>query len=132
MPTTAEHRQEALALTYSVQALTGVCAAVDSCDRHLGFDGGVVAPLVHRAFEATHANVTHVGRHVAALIDELHRRAALCEQFTDDWRRYESRHARWVTELRRWRDTQGQLVQAPWPGPEPVPPTPPFPGAAVG
>lgn len=115
-----------------MQALSGVCAAIDDCDRDLGFDGGVVAPLVHRALVATHANVTHVGRHVAAVIDELHRRAALCDRFTEEWRRYESRHASWAAQYRRWRDTHDEVAQASWPGPEPLPPTPPFPGAVVG
>lgn len=131
MPTAADHRAEADSLGRTLDDLADMRAAL-ARDR----DGhGVRSGTGHVIDWAIAAAVTHVdelGRLTTSLVEELRRRAALCDQYGADLQRYEDAHARWRAAIHRYRDTTGTGHAAPWPGPAPVPPAAPFPGAVPG
>lgn len=129
MPTAAEHRSEASSLTAVLDTVSSVRTGILRDRDDLGVRGGTTW-LVVGTIDATTADLDELGRHVTALVDELHRRAALCDQYTADLQRYADAHRRWETAVHRWRTADDDERR--WPGPEPVPPVAPFTGAVAG
>lgn len=98
---------------------------------HLGVRGGT-SFVVRGAIDTAVADLAELGRLTSAVVDELHRRAALCDQYTAAIRQYEHDHRRWVDAVQRYRATADTDHPVRWPGAEPVPPGVPFPGAVRG
>lgn len=131
MPTAAEHRREAASLSAVLDTIRVVRAEIVHDRDDIGVRGGT-ALLVGWMLDAAVTELEQLGRHANHVVDELHRRAGLCEQFTASVQRYEEVHRRWLAAMQRYRATAGAPDPAPWPGHEPVPPAPPFPGAVAG
>lgn len=129
MPTAAELRAEADSLDRALDALAATRIGLDRDRRDVGVRGGV-ALLVDRVLATAVDGADELARLVTALADELRRRAVLCEQYTAEVRRHADELHRWRAAVHRYRATGG--ADQPWPGPAPMPPTPPFPGAAAG
>jgi hypothetical protein len=131
MPTALEHRSEARRLTDTLDTLRNVRAELLHDRDDLGVRGGTTH-VVRWALDAAVADVDEVGRLGTALVDELHRRAALCDQYTADLARYDDAHRQWTADVRRYRLTADTEHPTRWPGAEPRPPAGPFPGAVAG
>lgn len=131
MPTADEHRAEARALTDLLDALRPVRADVERDRDDLGVRGGT-SYLVRWSLDAVAGDLDELGRLTTAVVDELHRRAMLCDQFTADLRRFDDAHHRWTAAVHRYRATADTDEPARWPGPEPHPPAAPFAGAVAG
>ena len=131
MPTAAEHRAEASSLANALDTVRAVRSDLVRDRDDLGVRGGSTH-LVRWTIGAAVDDLELLGRLVTAVVDELHRRAAACDQFTAALRRYESSHRGWSAAVREYRATAGTDHPARWPGPEPRPPVSPFPGAVAG
>lgn len=129
MPTAAEHRAEADSLVRVLDTLGTIRLGLDR-DRHDAGVRGGVALLVEGALGGAVDATDELARLVTALAEELRRRARLCDQYTADVRRHADELHRWRAAVHRYRATGG--AGEPWPGPEPVPPLPPFAGAEAG
>lgn len=129
MPTAAEHRAEASSLTAMLDTVGNIRTGLRRDRDDVGVHGGSTW-IVVGAIDASVTDLDELGRQLTALVDELHRRAALCDQYTADLQRYEDAHRRWELAVHRWRtaDDDGRR----WPGPEPVAPAVPFAGAVAG
>jgi hypothetical protein len=132
MATGGDHRAAAVSVGHAIDALVAVRAGLDADRSDIGIRGGPVAGLVDRAIGVSLTNLDHLHRRCSALIDELHRRAALCDQYTIDLRRYHDAHRSWANAVDRYHSARAEHRRARWPGDEPVPPAPPFAGAEAG
>ena len=131
MPTAAEHRAEATSLTDLLDTLRVVRSDLVRDRDDLGVRGGTTR-FVTWAIDATVTGFEELGRTAAAIVDELHRRAALCDQYTADLQRYDHTHRRWTVAVQRYHARVDTDHPTPWPGVEPLPPAVPFPGALAG
>lgn len=131
MPTAAEHRHEAATLTDLLDSARSARAQIVHDRDDLGVRGGS-ALVVGWALDASTADLDELGRLGALLVDELHRRAGLCDQYTSALQRHAETHRRWLAAVGRYRATVAAGHPSPWPGPEPLPPVAPFPGAVAG
>jgi hypothetical protein len=132
VPDARDHRAAAISVEYTIAAVGGVCSGLSTDRADPGLRGGPVAALIDRSLGATLANLDHVRRCGAALVDELHRRAALCEQYSADMQRFHERHRTWSRAVIRYERAVAGHQRARWPGDEPQSPAPPFAGAEVG
>ncbi len=125
MPTGADFRREAARMTDFVEHWSELGR---HCDR-LVESTGIVGP-VQRVIEilGSHAQVhaRSTGAIAVDLIDELHRRAAVCDHFDAEMRTWRRAHDRWVHDVRHYRQATSAGISAHWPGPEPTPPPRPF------
>ena len=131
MPTAAEHRAEATSLTDLLDTIRVVRSDLLHDRDDLGVRGGTTR-LVTWAVDAAVTGCEELGRIGAAIVDELHRRATLCDQYTADLQRYDDAHRRWVIAVERYRARIDTDHPTPWPGAEPLPPAAPFAGAVGG
>ena len=131
MATAAAHRAEASSLTDLLDTIRAVRSDLLHDRDDLGVRGGT-ARFVTWAIDATVTGFEELGRIAAALVDELHRRAALCDQYTADLQRYDVDHRRWEVAVERYRARLDTDQPTRWPGSEPVPPAAPFAGAVAG
>ena len=131
MPTAAEHRSEAASLTDLLDSARSVRAQIVHDRDDVGLRGGP-SMVVGWALDASVADLDVLGRLGSHLVDELHRRAGLCDEYTAALQRHTDAHRRWVAALDRYRATAAGDHPSPWPGPEPLPPVAPFPGATAG
>ena len=132
VPDARDHRAAAISVEHAAAAVGGIAAALATHRTDPGLCGGPIAPLIDRAFGVSLANLDHVQRCCAALVDELHRRAALCDQYTADMQRFEERHRTWSNAVVRYERALAAHQRARSPGAEPRSPTPPFAGAEAG
>lgn len=130
MPTAAEHRGEATALAATIDTARSVRADLHRDRDDLGVRGGGIS-VAGPAVDASITGLDELARLVTALVDELHRRASLCDQYTADLQRYGEAHRRWVVAARQYRARLDTDHPTQWPGPEPLPPAAPFPGAVA-
>lgn len=131
MPTAAEHRAEASSLVDTLDTIRVVRSDLLGDRDHLGVRGGTTR-FVTWAVDASLAGLEELGRIVTAIVEELHRRAAICDQYTADLQRYDDAHRRWVVAVQRYRARIDTDHPTRWPGSEPLPPAMPFPGAVAG
>jgi hypothetical protein len=132
VPDARDHRAAAISLEHAIAAVGGVCAGLATDRTDPGLRGGPIEALIDRAFAASLANLDQVQRCGVALVDELHRRAALCDQYSADVQRFQERHRTWSKAVIRYERAIADHQRARWPGNEPRPPAPPFAGAEVG
>lgn len=131
MPTAAEHRREARCLDLLLEALGAVRWELDRGRHEIGVRGGT-ALLVESTMAVAVRDLDELARHLTAAVEELRRRAALCDEYTVEVRRHAERVRRWRAAVLRHRATVGTPHPEPWPGPPPPEPIPPFDGAGVG
>ena len=132
MPDARDHRAAAISVEYAIAAVGGISAGLSADRADPGLGGGPIAALIDRSLGVSLANLDHVQRCCAALIDELHRRAALCDQYAVDVQQFHERHRTWSEAVAGYERALADHQRARWPGDEPQPPTPPFAGAEVG
>lgn len=132
MPTAAEFSGAASALGGELASIDAMRAGVEGIRSSPGISGGPVAEAVSRSLVAASSNLSSLVGLVQAAIAELQRRAALCEVYTEEYRAYERRYARWRADLSEFMRATNEGRFAYHPGPAPVPPTKPFPEAEVG
>ena len=118
-------------LADTIETIRAVRSDVLSDRDDLGTRGGSVR-VVSWAIAASVTGLEDLGRLVAAIIDELHRRAALCDQYTAELQRHAAAHRRWVAAVGEYRTRVDTDHPTRWPGPEPTAPAAPFPGATAG
>ena len=94
-----------------------------------GVTGGSVATSIDTAYAASIANTSALAGKCVAIVDELNRRARLCDQYTADMQSYERRFSTWSDRRLRYFQALDDGNPVAWPGPAPAPPPPPFPGA---
>lgn len=131
MPTAAQHRAEAGSLSRALETVSVVRNELVRESDDVGVRGGT-ALVVHWSLDASADDLDLLGRLVSAVVDELHRRAAACEQYTLAFDHYERAHRRWAVAVREYRTSSGSDRPGLWPGPEPQPPAVPFAGAVAG
>ena len=90
--------------------------------------GGPIAQLVTAGIEQSADELLAIRRLGDDVIAELDRRRVACERYAADTRIWRSRYSRWEADDRAYRVALG-ADGAIWPGPAPVRPSPPFPGA---
>lgn len=90
--------------------------------------GGSIARLVNTGLERSAHELSAIRQLGDELVAELDRRRVACERYTADTRIWRVRYARWQHDERAYRAALGTDA-AVWPGPAPIRPTPPFPGA---
>jgi hypothetical protein len=132
VPDARDHRAAAISVEHAIAAISGVRAQLSTDRADPGLRGGPLAALIDRSFGVALANLDHVHRCCAALIDELHRRAALCDQYAEEMQRFYEQHRSWSKAVARYERALDDLQRARRPGAEPQPPAPPFAGAEVG
>ncbi len=132
MPTASEFRARAAGVEIIVGALTNKWSAIERRRAEPGLSGGRIADAVDTTLAASVANTSELARRCDAVVEELRRRARLCEQFTVEMSAYERSHGRWAARRRQYYEALGSGGTASWPGPFPTRPTPPFPGAEAG
>lgn len=128
MPTAEDYRTGIARLDRRIDDIAAIQRTCDQYRDGFGYTGGV-APLIRTALIAAAANASSTGAECGALRSELDRRAGLCEEFTQQMRRY-----RWALGV--WQASSGRYWSAPaevrllmYLPPRPMQPTPPFPGA---
>jgi hypothetical protein len=131
MPTAAEHRAEANVLSDMIETIRAVRSDVLSDRDDLGVTSESIR-IVNWVVGAAITELEALGGIVAFIVNELHWRAALCDQYTAALQRYDEAHRRWATAVQQYRIRFDTDRPARWPGPEPVPPAAPFPWAVAG
>jgi hypothetical protein len=91
--------------------------------------GGPFAGVIRSGMEQSDGDLVAVQRLGADLVAEVRRRRLACEGYAADMRRYGFLHADWLQADQAHRASLGTDVVVPAPGPAPVRPLPPFPGA---
>lgn len=128
MPTAEAFRSGADEVRSWLETLPSVVRAIEAGRDDPGFSGSTVADAVPAALASTIERLGDVRSSCSDLIDVLEHRAALCDAYTEAYREWERRHARWSDDVFLLTTGAGGVSA----GPEPVAPTPPFPGATVG
>lgn len=129
MPTASDYRAEITNLDALSESLSRVWSAMEDRRVDTGLAGGPVATSVDTALGASIANTSLLAGRCEAVREECVRRAALCDQFTEDMRAHRARHAIWLEARLRFFEAESEGRPVVWPGAEPTPPAPPFPGA---
>lgn len=132
MPTAEQFRGEARTLTGHLEILTTMRRHIDDARGDVGLNGGSDALLIDRSLVGSTLNVDRFGQLVDGVIDELERRARLCDVYTQDLADWEVRYRQWTSRRTAYFVALDAGETAPAPGLAPVEPLPPFEGAEAG
>jgi|GEM_PF-2353397 len=129
VPTADDFRSAVTEVGTLSDSLSTMGRILDDYDTDFGFSGSQIADTVRAAIRAGRNNASGTGKLVSPLIEELNRRAVLCDQFTSDMNAYRRDHPAWVQRDASYRAqlARGEIGNPP--GREPQRPTAPFDGA---
>ena len=132
MPRAQDYRTAATSIENSMESIATMARILDLHRDDFGFSGTSIADTVQRGIIAGATNAGRAGASCAQLVGELHRRAALCDQYTADLTDYRSRVATWNQDLEDWEASSSRGGSARHPGSRPHRPPRPFEGALPG
>lgn len=130
MPTAEDFRTGATDIDNEVPNIAHAQSLCDAYVDDFGFTGGM-SGAVRDALVASSGNAASIGTLTNALRDEMHRKARLCDQYTEEMQNYTRAHQTWSTIRESCLDAPSGLRHEFHVGWEPVAPLPPFIGAEV-
>lgn len=132
MPRAQDYRNGAATIEHSMDSIAAMSRILDRRRDDFGFSGTSIAGTVQRGIVAGSANASRAAGVCEQLAAELHRRAALCDQYTVDVAAYRNRLSDWTHAYADWEASTSRGGSAHYPGARPQRPPRPFEGAQSG